>query len=205
MYKRFLIIFLLVYGYKLYSQNIDIRLLRSVYSQETVRSDGFFRFISDAEVYLVIGTPTVIAVAGLMDHDKNTLRNAGVVAATTIVNVAVSNVLKYSVNRKRPFVTYPGIINKTNSFGPSFPSGHTANAFATATSLSLIYPEWYVIIPSFAYAGTVAYSRMHLGVHYPSDVAAGALIGAGSAYLTYKLNKLLLNKQKIRPCNCPDL
>jgi membrane-associated phospholipid phosphatase len=64
-------------------------------------------------------------------------------------------------------------------------------AFATATSLSLAYPKWYVIVPSFAYAGTVAYSRMHLGVHYPSDVAAGAVIGAGCAYLTFLIGKAL--------------
>jgi len=161
--------------------------------------------LSDSEVYLVIGTPTVIAAAGLISHDKNTLRDAGVIMASAIVNVAVSNALKYTVNRERPFITYPDIIRKSDPSGPSFPSGHTANAFATATSLSLTYPEWYVIIPSFAYAGTVAYSRMHLGVHYPSDVAAGAVIGAGCAYLTYKVNKLLLKKRKIRPCNCPDL
>jgi len=205
MSKRFIIILLLLSGIKLYSQSADIKLLRSVYTQDALHSDGFFRFLSDSEVYLVIGTPTVIAAAGLISHDKNTLRDAGVIMASAIVNVAVSNALKYTVNRERPFITYPDIIRKSDPSGPSFPSGHTANAFATATSLSLTYPEWYVIIPSFAYAGTVAYSRMHLGVHYPSDVAAGAVIGAGCAYLTYKVNKLLLKKRKIRPCNCPDL
>jgi len=205
MYKRFIIILLFLSGSRLYSQNTDIKLLRSVYTQEAVRSDGFFRLISDAEVYLVIGTPTAVAAAGVISHDKNTLRNAGVIMASLIVNVAVTNALKYSVNRERPFRTYPDIIRKTDSFGPSFPSGHTSNAFATATSLSLAYPDWYVIIPSFAYAGTVAYSRMHLGVHYPSDVAAGAVIGAGCAYLTHKVNKLLVNKRKTRPCNCPGL
>ncbi len=205
MYKRFIIILLLLSGIKLYSQSTDIKLLRSVYTQDALHSDGFFRFLSDSEVYLVIGTPTVIAAAGLISHDKNTLRDAGVIMASAIMNVAVSNALKYTVNRERPFITYPDIIRKSDPSGPSFPSGHTANAFATATSLSLTWPEWYVIIPSFAYAGTVAYSRMHLGVHYPSDVAAGAVIGAGCAYLTYKVNKLLLKQRKIRPCNCPDL
>jgi len=204
MYKRLIIILLLLSCSKLYSQNIDIRLLRSVYSPEVVRSDDFFRFLSDSEVYLVIGTPAAIATAGLIRHDKNMFRNACVTVASTVVNVAVSNALKYSVNRERPFITYPDIIKKTDPHGPSFPSGHTANAFATATSLSLAYPEWYVIVPSFAYAGTVAYSRMHLGVHYPSDVTAGAVIGAGCAYLTYKVNKLLLKKRKIKPCDCPD-
>jgi len=205
MCKRFIIILLLVTGCRLYSQSTDIELLRSVYSQKALPSDGFLRFISDADVYLVIGTPTAIAAAGLISHDRTVLRNACVIMASTVMNVAVTNALKYSVNRERPFATYPDIIKKAGCSGPSFPSGHTSNAFATATSLSISYPEWYVIIPSFAFAGTVAYSRMRLGVHYPSDVVAGAIIGAGCAYLTHKINKSLLNKSKKRPCNCPGL
>ena len=111
--------------------------------------------------------------------------------------------LKYSVNRDRPFVTYPDIIQKSKAI-PSFPSGHTSSAFATATSLSLAYPKWYIIVPSYAWAGTVGYSRMHLGVHYPSDVLAGALIGSGCAYLTFKVNqKLLKKKVNIIQCLAP--
>jgi membrane-associated phospholipid phosphatase len=205
LYRRFIIILLLFSCSKVFSQNTDIRLLRTLYTPEAVRSDGFFRFLSDSEVYLIISTPTAIFAAGRIGHDKKLLRDGCVTMASTIVNVVVSNALKYSVNRERPFITYPDIIKKTDCNSPSFPSGHTANAFATATSLSLVYPEWYIIIPSFVYAGTVGYARMHLGVHYPSDVLAGAAIGAGCAYLTHKVNKLLLNKRKIKPCNCPDL
>jgi membrane-associated phospholipid phosphatase len=204
MCKRFIITLLLLSFNKLYSQNIDIKLLRSVYSSEAVSSDNFFRFLSDSEVYLVIGTPAATAAVGLIRHDKTMLRNACVTMASTVLNVAVTNALKYSVNRERPFITYPDIIKKTDTHSPSFPSGHTANAFAAATSFSLAYPEWYIIAPSFVYAGTVAYSRMHLGVHYPSDVAAGAVIGAGCAYITYKVNKLLLEKHKIKPYDFRD-
>ena len=143
----------------------------------------------------------------MISGDDIMLRNAFVTAAASIVNEGVTYALKYSVKRDRPFETYPDILKKAKAGSPSFPSGHTSSAFATATSLSLAYPEWYIIVPSFAYAGTVAYSRMYLGVHYPSDVFAGALIGAGCAYLTFKVNKALQNKNKhkIKPCNCPDL
>ena len=94
MYKRLIIIFLLLYGNILYPQSIDIKLLRSVYTQEALPSDGFFRFLSDSEVYLVIGTPTAVAAAGFISHDKKTLRNAGVIMASVIVNAAVTNALK---------------------------------------------------------------------------------------------------------------
>jgi membrane-associated phospholipid phosphatase len=191
----------------IFSQNIDIRLLRSINSQENLSSDKYFRFITNSDTYVIIGAPVIMAGAGLIRDDDKILRNAFVMAAASIVNAGVTTALKYSINRERPFETYPDIFQKAKAGSPSFPSGHTSSAFATATSLSLAYPEWYVIVPSFAYAGTVAYSRMHLGVHYPSDVAAGAVIGAGCAYLTYKVNKALLNKNKrrIKPCNCPDL
>ncbi|GAB2971723.1 hypothetical protein GCM10027049_01640 [Mucilaginibacter puniceus] len=69
-------------------------------------------------------------------------------------------------------------------------------AFATATSLSLSFPKWYVIIPSYTYAAAIGYSRMYLGVHYPTDVLAGALLGTGTAFLTWKLQKILFKKNK---------
>jgi membrane-associated phospholipid phosphatase len=189
----------------IFSQNIDIRLLRLINSEEILRSDKYFRFISNSNSYFVIGAPVILAGAGLISGEDKMLRNAFVMAAASVINCAVTYGLKYSINRDRPFETYNDILKKAEAGSPSFPSGHTSSAFATATSLSLAYPRWYVIVPSYAYAGTVAYSRMYLGVHYPSDVAAGALIGAGCAYLTYKVNKALQQKHKIKPCNCPEL
>ena len=196
----FLIIFLSVAGN---SQNLDIRLLRSIYSPEPLNSDGFFRFTSNSEVYVAIGIPVGLAVTGLIRDDRDMLRNAIVMVAGEALNEGLKFGLKYSINRERPFETYPDIVRKISAGGPSFPSGHTSSAFETATSISLAYPEWYVIVPSYAWAGTVAYSRMHLGVHYPSDVLAGAVIGAGSAYLTYKINQKLNIKKRPKPCNCP--
>ena len=73
----------------------------------------------------------------------------------------------------------------------SFPSGHTATAFALATSLSITYPKWYVIAPSALWACSVGVSRMNEGVHYPSDVLAGAVIGAGCAVVNVYVNRWL--------------
>jgi membrane-associated phospholipid phosphatase len=201
--KRFSLFFLLFLPCCIYSQNIDIRLLRSIYSAETLPSDDFFRFTSNSEVYVVVAVPAGMAVAGLIKDDRDMLRNAAVMLAGEVLNEGLKLGLKYSVNRDRPFETYTDITQKISVGGPSFPSGHTSSAFETATSLSLAYPKWYIIIPSYAWAGTVAYSRMHLGVHYPSDVLAGAVIGSGSAFLTYKINQKLNAKKRIRACDCP--
>ena len=148
-------------------------------------------------MYVTIGIPATMAIIGFANHDNKLLRNAGVVATGAIINFGITSGLKYLIKRKRPFTTYPGIIvNKSSKpcLDPSFPSGHTSTSFTTAMSLSLAYPKWYVIIPSYLYAGTVAYSRMDLGVHYPSDIIGGALIGTGSAYITFIINKNLNSK-----------
>jgi len=189
-------IILLAVPVQLYPQNIDIRILRSVYSPEIKASDDFFRFISNSDTYVVLGVPVTMAVIGAVRHDRNALRNSLVLLGSAGLNEIITEALKYTINRDRPFITYPDIVKKADAGSPSFPSGHTSSAFSMAVSVSLANPEWYIIAPSFAYAGTVAWSRMHLGVHYPSDVLAGALIGAGSAYVTYRVNKILFGKRR---------
>ena len=202
--KALLLIVSLILPLKLYSQNIDISLLRSLNSPEGMAADGFCRFISGSEVFIVTGIPVSVAAAGLIKNDKDMFRDACVVAAASAVTFGISTALKYTINRERPFEKYPDISQKMDVISPSFPSGHTSAAFSTATSLSLTYPKWYIIAPSYVWAAAVGYSRMELGVHYPSDVLAGAAIGAGTAILSYKINRKLNEKRKYKPCNCPD-
>ena len=187
----------------LYSQNFDIRLLRSVYSPEDLPMDNLCKVASETEVFISAGVPAGLLIAGLIDDDKNMIRNAGVIAASSACSFIITNAVKYSIKRDRPYETYSDIIKKTDVNSPSFPSGHTSAAFSTATSVSLTYRKWYFVVPSYLWAGTVAYSRMELGVHFPSDVLAGAAIGAGTTYLSYKINEKLNDKRKYKPCNCP--
>jgi membrane-associated phospholipid phosphatase len=172
-----LFIFLISLNSQLISQNLDIEILRAINSPDELPSDDFFRFISNTEPYMMFAVPAGMATAGYIKHDKTLIRNAYTGLAAIAISGGLTLILKYSVSRDLPFVTYPDIIQKSKAGSPSFPSGHTSSAFATATSVSLAYPKWYIIAPSYAWAGTVGYSRMHLGVHYPSDVFVGALIG----------------------------
>jgi membrane-associated phospholipid phosphatase len=193
MTKSLFILILIIFPSQLYPQNPDIRILRSINSSETLPSDKFFRLMSNSNDYLVIGVPVGMGITGLIKHNDKLIETACFSLASAIVNSGITLAIKYSINRDRPFVTYPDIIKKSKAGSPSFPSGHTSSAFAAATSLSLSYPKWYIIAPSFIWAGTVGYSRMDLGVHYPSDVLAGAIVGTGSAWLCFKIN------QKLRP------
>lgn len=178
-----------------FSQNLDLRILRSINSPEIHPSDKFFQFMSNSDVYISLGIPATIGTVGLIKSNDQLIRNACVTFAAIGVNSAITLAMKYSFNRTRPYITYPDIIKKSKGGSPSFPSGHTSMAFATATSLSLSYPKWYVIVPAYTWAGTVGYSRMYLGVHYPSDVLVGALVGAGSAWLTHTVNKKLRKRR----------
>lgn len=200
--KKLVALLLIIMPVSLFSQNLDVDILKAIHSPDDLPSDDFFRFVSNANIYVVAGTPVTMAVVGLASKDDELLRNAAVMAAGTAVSYGLALGLKYTVKRDRPFVTYSDEFkDKTGhdySDSYSFPSGHSTTAFATATALTLEYPKWYVIVPSYAYAGTVAYSRMHLGVHYPSDVLTGALIGSGCAVLSHYVNKKLQSNTKRR-------
>jgi undecaprenyl-diphosphatase len=98
-------------------------------------------------------------------------------ATSALVNLGVKTLSR----RRRPDRPGAGVPDERYVRMPSstsFPSGHSAAAFAFATAISRDNP-WLAIAIQFL-AGGVAYSRVHTGVHYPGDTVAGALIGAGA-------------------------
>jgi membrane-associated phospholipid phosphatase len=194
--KKFLVILFLFPVISIYPQNIDIDILREINLNRNKQLDGSFRVITNTVTPLAICTPVFLFGIGLVKKDSLTKQNSLYIGASVISAAIVSTIIKHTVNRPRPFITYPFIEQATKAGSPSFPSGHTSDAFALATSISIAYPKWYVIVPSYAWAGAVGYSRMDLGVHYPSDVLVGAIIGGGSAYLCYKGQQWLLKKMR---------
>ena len=105
-------------------------------------------------------------------------RKAGVTMLTALaLDVFLCNVmLKPLVGRMRPFTVNTGVellINAPKDF--SFPSGHTAASFAAAFALLFVKNKLW--IPSMILASLIAFSRLYLYVHYPTDVLAGILLG----------------------------
>jgi membrane-associated phospholipid phosphatase len=124
----------------------------------------------------------------------------GIIAIAIAATVA-NGPAKLLVRRRRPSRrSWPTLIHMPRS--TSFPSGHSAAAFAFATGacaeLPVLAP---VLVPL---AGGVAYSRVHTGVHYPSDVAAGAAIGIGSGLLARRLPPRALQRRRVA-CKRADL
>ena len=179
------------------AQNWDIDFLRKVNQSSSTGWRNYSTFISNTTYVAVVAVPLVIGTTALIQHNDELLKDALYVGVSLGVTTALTYGLKHSINRERPYDTYSGqlYVPRPES-SASFPSGHTSVAFATATALSLKYPKWYIIVPSYTWAASVGYSRMNLGVHYPSDVFAGAVLGTGSAYLTYKVNDWFWKKHE---------
>ena len=98
-------------------------------------------------------------------------------------------ILKEGIQRLRPCHVLPqdiiGIVSCSNSF--SFPSNHAANTFAAATLLSLCFRNTVFIFMVFVFALIVCYSRVYLGVHYPSDILGGMILGSAMGFLGYQI------------------
>lgn len=176
----------------LFAQNWDINTLHKVNSWDGKFIRNYNKVISKTEPYIAIGIPVVMATAAWIKNDKKLLKDAVYIGSSVAGAFIVTYGMKYLIGRERPYEKYPNRVHAySQENSPSFPSGHTSTAFALATSLCIKYPKWYVIAPSALWACSVGVSRMNEGVHYPSDVFAGAVVGAGCAVANIYINRWL--------------
>lgn len=115
--------------------------------------------------------------------------------ALTLDLVACNMILKPLIGRARPFALRPGLSLLVPPPGDaSFPSGHTAAAFAAAFALKTAgSPLWR---PALALAAVTAFSRLYLYVHWPTDVLGGILLGAAVGWAGARLAEVLVKEAK---------
>lgn len=134
-----------------------------------------------APLFLHIGRNKEVARKGIMFS-----LFAGVSAL--IARLGVTELIRFLYYRPRPFastngawdlIEYANLIAEKNT--PSFPSGHASVVFALAAAVSLYYPKWGIWF--FIGAILVGAARVAIGVHWPSDIAGGAIVGIASVFL----------------------
>ena len=161
--------------------NLDLQILELINLQWTHPwADQFFLFITSVHKFWWV---RYLVVPGLFFGALWKFKGrALIVFGALAVSIGVSdwvnhNVIKEAFARPRPFVSHSQIQNKLSyqPGGQSFPSSHAVNCMAAAAVLSVFAPAWTVAL--LVYAALVGYSRPYLGVHYPSDVVAGWILG----------------------------
>lgn len=157
-------------------------------------SDPVMDIIMTCLTYSIEFGAMAIFVFIIMMCIKN-MRKTGfaVMGATLSVMLFGELIIKHLVARPRPFVINGAIelIIKAPS-GFSFPSSHTATCFAMATAIYLFHKRLGII--AYIYAALVAFSRMYLYVHYPSDIIGGIALGIGCGISAVALVKLIYRK-----------
>lgn len=138
--------------------------------------DAFFSFVTEQRNYAL---PAGLLAVYLWT--KRGLRGRLCLLAL-LLGVAVtdplsSRLIKPLVHRVRPCAAVPGVLTPHGDRGTfSFPSSHAVNIASATSIIGLSFPAW--ALPAFVLAMLVGLSRVYLGLHYPSDVLAGYLLGA---------------------------
>jgi membrane-associated phospholipid phosphatase len=166
------------------AERVDAALYAAIARTPTPTLDAAMRRISRSADYskLSIAAAAALALTGRSSGRRAaTFGLVSVGFTATVVNVAVKPLSR----RRRPDRLAERVAVGRQVRMPistSFPSGHSAAAFAFATGVGHVMPQ--AAVPLRALAALVAYSRVHTGVHYPGDAVVGSLIGTAVAQIT---------------------
>jgi len=137
--------------------------------------DKFFSLITAVNNWY-IAYIILLLIAFIKGGRTGRITAIGVLILITLTDQTCSNILKDLVHRLRPCTVLPDVITPIGCTGTfSFPSNHAFNNFAAATFIYRFFPKlkWALYLT----AVLVAVSRIYLGLHYPSDVLGGAILG----------------------------
>lgn len=146
--------------------------------------DPLRAYVSASE--LIFAGVVVLLLLFVPGARRGIARRAGLAAGASVgLALLVAHLLASAIDRPRPFVAHAATIHPflAHAPDPSFPSEHAAAAFAIATAVAFRVKGWGAAL--LGLAAVLAAGRVFLGLHYPSDVLAGALVGAATAFLVW--------------------
>ena len=149
--------------------SLDIRLFRTINNAQNHQRNGLFEHLDNTSLPSFVAAPVLFMTLGLLQHAPKVFGTGAIMGSAEVVSLAATAVLKPLIGRPRPFETLEDVKvkHKWSTLGASFPSGHSASAFAVATVLSLRYPHAPVIGASSVWAILVACGRVYLGCTIP--------------------------------------
>lgn len=206
--KIFLIIFLFIFS-SLQAQrrdllpdksdpdNIDVKIFRTINNSQCGILNTVIPITDKSILFTSILVPaTLFGVSRTNDnyYDEN---SSVLLALSEGLSSGIVFGMKNIIKRERPYKTLTNVHYNKSKFlldRYSFPSGHSAMSFSMATSLTLRYPDKPILITGlYFYSTLISFGRIFLGVHYPSDVLTGMLVGSGSAVIVHSLRKEIID------------
>jgi undecaprenyl-diphosphatase len=166
------------------AERLDQAIYSAIASTQTPTLDRAMSRLSRAADYSKLSLASAAVLAVTRGRDGRIAAAAGL-ASLGVTSAIVNLAIKPLWRRRRPDPTARDVPVARQIRVPgstSFPSGHSASAFAFATGVGRVLPR--EAVPLRALAALVAYSRVHTGVHYPGDVLVGSLLGTAIAQLT---------------------
>lgn len=182
-------------GAKRHNENnsYDLKLFRKINNSRSNLKDKLLNTFDRSMLPMTFLFPAAVFTYGRVaekTYDENT---GYLLGASVVTNTVITATLKYTIKRIRPRNKLNNIYTRpefTDRY--SFPSGHSSLSFAAAGMFALRYSKYpQVYVPMYAWALAIAYARPYFGMHYPSDLLAGAFIGTGSSLLIYSLRSEL--------------
>lgn len=174
--------------------NFDVRLFRSINNSRSPLKTKVLNTFDNSMLPVALMLPPSLFIFSRVKRNTYDENSAYLLFSSEFTNFAVTFGIKTFFKRARPLNALKNVHSKGMPILDvySFPSGHTSTSFAMATMFALRYPDYpQVYAPMYVWGFIIAYARPYFGMHYPSDLLAGALIGTGSSVLVYSLRKEL--------------
>ena len=170
--------------------NADVQLLHTLNTVRWTALDGIFHDLTNTAYLLSVLCVVAAGLFAVIRRSEELLFKASLLVGGVGASAIVALLLKHGLHRARPFVTYPDLVTQlADASRLSFPSGHTTVAFATAFMAAMLYRAKPLTTVAFSWALAVGYSRMALGVHYPSDVLGGVMISGFACTVIMQFGK----------------